>query len=171
MARIPEMELERLKAEISVERLVEASGIALTKTGKDLVGKCPFHEDREASLIVTPTKNLFHCFGCGTGGGPVDWVMKMQGLSFRHAVELLKSDHAMSGGPSAPVKESRVRVLPHSGRAPRAPRGRPRRGLPAEIRFLPRPREGRTRAGAEDRAPAQDPMSDATIEELKRSPR
>jgi DNA primase len=112
MARIPESELERLKVEVPVERLVEASGIALTKTGKDLVGKCPFHEDSEASLIVTPSKNLFHCFGCGTGGGPIDWVMKRQGLSFRHAVELLKSDHALCGGSSAPVKESRVRVLP-----------------------------------------------------------
>jgi len=112
MARIPDAELERLKAEVPVERLVEASGIVLTKTGKDLVGKCPFHEDSEASLIVTPAKNLFHCFGCGTGGGPIDWVMKRQGLSFRHAVELLKSDHALCGGSSAPVKESRVRVLP-----------------------------------------------------------
>jgi len=112
MARIPESELERLKAEISVERLVEASGVQLTKTGKDLVGKCPFHEDREASLIVTPAKNLFHCFGCGEAGGPIDWVMKRQGLSFRHAVELLKSDHALSGGLSVPVRESRVRVLP-----------------------------------------------------------
>lgn len=45
MARIPDAELERLKAEVSVERLVEASGIALTKTGKDRTGKCPFHED------------------------------------------------------------------------------------------------------------------------------
>jgi DNA primase len=112
MARIPESELERLKAEVSVERLVEASGIALTRTGKDLSGKCPFHEDSEASLIVTPEKNLFHCFGCGTGGGPIDWVMKRQGLSFRHAVELLKSDHALVCGASEPVKESRVRVLP-----------------------------------------------------------
>ena len=63
MARIPESELERLKTEISVERLVEASGIELAKSGKDRIGKCPFHEDGEASLVVTPSKNLFHCFG------------------------------------------------------------------------------------------------------------
>jgi DNA primase len=42
MPRIPDAELERMKAEVSVERLVEASGIKLTKTGKDLVGRCPF---------------------------------------------------------------------------------------------------------------------------------
>jgi DNA primase catalytic core len=92
MARIPENELERLKAEVSVERLVEAAGITLTKTGKDRTGKCPFHADGEASLIVTPSKNLFHCFGCGAGGGPIDWVMRKENISFRHAAELLRRE-------------------------------------------------------------------------------
>ena len=62
MARIPTEELERLKSEIAVERLVEASGVALKPAGKDLLGRCPFHDDREASLVVTPAKNLWHCF-------------------------------------------------------------------------------------------------------------
>ena len=53
-----------------MERLVEAAGIALTQSNKDRLGKCPFHEDHEASLVVTPAKNLFHCFGCGAAGGP-----------------------------------------------------------------------------------------------------
>ena len=56
MARIPEGEIERLKAEVSVERLVAACGIALRRAGKDLLAHCPFHEDREASLVVTPEK-------------------------------------------------------------------------------------------------------------------
>ncbi len=90
MARIPETEIERLKNEVSVERLVEAWGIELKKSGKDWLGRCPFHEDDTASLVVTPAKNLWHCFGCGIGGGPLDWVMKRQGVSFRHAVELLR---------------------------------------------------------------------------------
>jgi len=92
MARIPDAELERLKAEISVERLVEAAGIMLKPAGKDLLGRCPFHDDREASLVVTPAKNLWHCFACQIGGGPIDWVMKTKGVSFRHAVELLRED-------------------------------------------------------------------------------
>lgn len=112
MARIPESELERLKAEVSVERLVEASGIELTKTGKDRTGKCPFHADSEASLIVTPAKNLWHCFGCGEGGGPIDWVMKIQGISFRHAVEQLRADIAPSAPVSGPVSQSALRKLP-----------------------------------------------------------
>lgn len=90
MARIPEAEIARLKETVSVERLVEAAGVALKRAGKDLLGKCPFHDDREASLVVTPAKNLWHCFACGAGGGPIDWVMKARGVSFRHAVELLR---------------------------------------------------------------------------------
>lgn len=111
MARIPDAELERLKAEVSVERLVEASGIALTRTGKDLVGKCPFHEDAEASLIVTPTKNLFHCFGCGAGGGPVDWVMRTENISFRHAVELLRKEF-MPGADTPSPRTTRALPAP-----------------------------------------------------------
>lgn len=70
MARIPEAEIERLKTEIAVERLVEASGVALKRSGKDLLGTCPFHEDGKPSLVVTPGKNL--CFSCQIGGGPID---------------------------------------------------------------------------------------------------
>ena len=50
MARIPDHEIERLKKEISVARLAEARGIQLTRHGADLVGKCPFHDDRTPSL-------------------------------------------------------------------------------------------------------------------------
>jgi DNA primase len=58
MTRIPQQELERLKEEVSVQRLVETAGIALKKSGKDWAGLCPFHSDTDASLIVTPKKNL-----------------------------------------------------------------------------------------------------------------
>ncbi|MDR0781751.1 MAG: toprim domain-containing protein [Pseudomonadales bacterium] len=117
MARIPAPELQRLKEEISVQRLVEASGVALRKGGKDFVGRCPFHEDDTASLVVTPAKNLWHCFGCQVGGGPIDWVMKARGVSFRHAVEMLKAELAGSGvsasaAEAVPVKRSTVRELP-----------------------------------------------------------
>jgi DNA primase len=92
MARIPKAEIERLKEAVPVARLVKASGIEPKKGGKDLLGRCPFHEDATASLVVTPAKILWHCFGCGVGGGPIDWVMNRQEASFRHAVELLKAD-------------------------------------------------------------------------------
>ena len=68
------------------------------------------HDDGEPSLVVTPAKNLWHCFGCQAGGGPIDWVIKTQGVSFRHAVELLRSDVSLAA--NEPVRQSTVPKLP-----------------------------------------------------------
>ena len=112
MARIPEEEIERLKREVSLERLAEARGITLRRHGADLHGCCVFHDDREPSLVITPANNLWHCFGeCQAGGSVIDWVMRAEGVSFRHAVELLKADHPATGTPAAVVKRSTVQKL------------------------------------------------------------
>jgi DNA primase catalytic core len=113
MARIPETEIERLKAEVSLVRLVEAAGIALRKQGRDYACRCPFHDDATPSLIVSPGPNLYHCFGCGAAGGPIDWVMKMRGVSFRHAAELLREGLplAAEAASAAPVRHSTVKKL------------------------------------------------------------
>ncbi|OGQ26378.1 MAG: DNA primase, partial [Deltaproteobacteria bacterium RBG_16_71_12] len=103
MARIPAEEIERLKREISMVALVEARGVALEKKGADLHGRCPFHDDKTPSLVVSPKKNLWHCLGkCQAGGGVIDWVMKSEGVSFRHAVELLRE--------GAPLGDNRAKV-------------------------------------------------------------
>ena len=74
--------------------MVEAQGIELKQHGADWIGRCPFHDDKTPSLVVSPKKNLWHCLGaCQTGGTVIDWVMKTRGISFRHAVELLRADH------------------------------------------------------------------------------
>ena len=113
MARIPDGVIERLKAEVSVERLAEARGVVLARHGADLMGRCPFHEDRTPSLVVTPSKNLWHCLGaCQTGGTAIDWVMKAEGVSFRHAVELLQNDYLPLAAPGPAPKQSTVRRLP-----------------------------------------------------------
>ncbi|MCL2661531.1 MAG: CHC2 zinc finger domain-containing protein [Acidobacteriaceae bacterium] len=114
MARIPEHEVERLKKEVSVQRLVEARGIKLTRHGADLIGKCPFHDDRTPSLVITPAKNLWHCLGaCNAGGTVIDWVMKAEGVSFRHAVEMLREDYLpLAAAPVRAVKTGTVRRLP-----------------------------------------------------------
>ncbi|MGH9638462.1 MAG: CHC2 zinc finger domain-containing protein [Bryobacteraceae bacterium] len=93
MARIPEGEIERLKREVSVERLAEARGVKLKRHGADLIGLCPFHDDRSPSLVISPRKNLWNCLGaCRAGGSVIDWVMRAEGVSFRHACELLRED-------------------------------------------------------------------------------
>jgi len=116
MARIPDDELERLKREVSIERLLEARGVALKRVGKDLKGRCPFHgPDEDPSLSVDPDRNVFHCFGCGAKGSVVDLVMLLEGVSFRHAVEILLADYPSPSGRPAdqpPPKRSLVPKLP-----------------------------------------------------------
>lgn len=93
MARIPEEELEKIKRELDLVALVRSKGIELKPHGDNLIGLCPFHDDHSPSLVVTPKKNLWHCLGaCQTGGSVIDWVMKAEGVSFRHAVELLREN-------------------------------------------------------------------------------
>jgi len=117
MARIPDDVIERLKSTVSVQRLAEARGVVLTKHGADLHGRCPFHADRTPSLVITPAKNLWHCLGaCQTGGTVIDWVMRAEGVSFRHAVELLQNDAlplvaAAASNPTLPPKQSTVKKL------------------------------------------------------------
>ncbi len=84
MSRIPDHELDRLKSEISLHHLVASSGIDLKKHGKDYLGLCPFHDDKQPSLVISPDKNLWHCLGaCNEGGDMIRWVMKREGLAFK----------------------------------------------------------------------------------------
>ncbi len=103
MARIPDDELERLKRETDLVALVQAAGVELRRHGANLVGRCVFHApDETPSLVITPGKNLWHCLGaCQAGGSVIDWVMRTDRVSFRHAVELLRA--RLGGGASTSV--------------------------------------------------------------------
>ena len=112
MARIPDTEIERIKAEVDLVALIQSKGIELKRHGgKDLAACCPFHEEESASFIVTPAKNLWHCMGCGKGGSVIDFVMMHEGLSFRHAFELLAGGSLKNIKAGKPVKHSLVRKL------------------------------------------------------------
>ena len=145
MARIPDDELERLKREMSLERLVASRGVELEAHGADLIGLCPFHDDREPSLVVTPAKNLWHCLGaCQTGGSPIDWVMKAEGVSFRHAVELLRADHFPDARPSLDGPRS-ASTVPKLRAARRPRRRRPRAARARSIGYYHADAEGEPR--------------------------
>ena len=111
MPYVPPEVTERLKREVSVQRLAEARGIKLHRSGKELIGLCPFHDDHNPSLNIDPVKNVWNCKGaCGEGGDVFLWVMRAEGVSFHHALELLRKDYAPSAGPV--VKIATVRKLP-----------------------------------------------------------
>lgn len=92
MPRISAEDIARLKRDTDLVALVRARGVEFKKHGAhDLAARCPLpgHKDKTPSFIVTPAKNLFNCPGCGRGGGPLDFVMMMDGVPFRAAVDAL----------------------------------------------------------------------------------
>lgn len=81
--------IERVRSNTNIQRVFEAKGITLHKSGADLVCKCPFHADKSPSLHVNVSKGLWNCFGCGEGGDAIQFVRRAYGYSFREAVEHL----------------------------------------------------------------------------------
>ncbi len=105
MARIADDELQRIKSQVKVTDLCREYGIELKQMGPDnLMGRCPFHDDATPSFGVTPSKNLWNCLaGCG-GGDTIQLVMKKQGVSFRHAVEVLRQRLGIAPPPAPTLK-------------------------------------------------------------------
>ena len=69
---------------------VVGSYVHLTKkSGSNLFGLCPFHSEKTPSFSVSPDKQIYHCFGCGKGGGVISFVQQIEGLDFTEAVEFL----------------------------------------------------------------------------------
>lgn len=116
MARIPDDDIERVKRGTDLLALVRSRGIGLRRHGgKDFAGRCPFHDDNDSpNLIVSPAKGLYHCMACGAAGNPIQFVEKFDGVSFRHAFEVLagRAVAAFAAGDGKPKKKSTVPKLP-----------------------------------------------------------
>lgn len=85
---IPQSFLDELEARCPIEEVV-ADYLPLSAKGGNLWGLCPFHGEKTPSFAVSPEKHIFHCFGCGKGGGVVRFVMEIEHLSFPEAVRKL----------------------------------------------------------------------------------
>ena len=93
MARIDRAEIERIKRETDIVKLIESYGTQLKDRNKEgeWLGKCPVHDDHDASLCVNAETNLWCCHGaCGKGGDVYQWVMLAENCSFDCAHDILK---------------------------------------------------------------------------------
>ena len=111
---IPAQFLDELVARTDIVDLVSES-VRLTKKGNSYWGCCPFHSEKTPSFHVVPDRQMYKCFGCGKGGGVINYVMELENLPFRDAVEVLAKRAGMavpeSGGPSAGAQERRKKIL------------------------------------------------------------
>ncbi len=86
--KIPEEIIDQI---VTKNDIVDVIGehIQLTKKGRNYFGLCPFHGENTPSFSVSPDKQIFHCFGCGKGGNVVKFIMELESITFREAVQYL----------------------------------------------------------------------------------
>ena len=88
MARIPDAFIDELLARSDIVEVVGAR-VPLKKQGREYAARCPFHDERSASFTVSPTKQFYHCFGCGAHGTAISFLMNYDRLEFLDAVDEL----------------------------------------------------------------------------------
>jgi DNA primase len=101
MARLSKETIDEIYNRIDVVDVISGY-LSLKKKGKDYWAPCPFHNEKSPSFAVAPAKGIFKCFGCGEAGGPVDFVMKMDGLSYIEALKHLANKYGIE------IKEDKV---------------------------------------------------------------
>ena len=99
---IPESFIQDLLARVDIVDLVD-SYVPLKKAGANYAACCPFHNEKSPSFTVSPTKQFYHCFGCGAHGTAIGFVMEYQGMGFVDAVK----DLAGRAGMVVPESEGR----------------------------------------------------------------
>ena len=88
MKRISEQTIELVRSSADIVEVI-GSYIELKKKGRNFFGLCPFHGEKTPSFSVTPDKQIYKCFGCGEGGGVINFLMAIDTLSFIESVEKL----------------------------------------------------------------------------------
>ena len=88
MARYSEEIVEQVRQNNDIVDII-SQYVHLTRKGRNYFGLCPFHNEKSPSFSVSPERQIFHCFGCGVGGNIYTFLMKIEGIGFKDAIEQL----------------------------------------------------------------------------------
>ncbi len=88
MARELESVIEEVQSKLDITEVI-GSYITLKRAGRNFKACCPFHHEKTPSFVVSPAKQIYHCFGCGEGGDMISFVMKHENMDFMDALRLL----------------------------------------------------------------------------------
>lgn len=109
MPKFSESFLSEVAERNSIEDVVSQYVSLSKRSGANLFGLCPFHNEKTPSFSVSPAKQIYHCFGCGKGGGVINFIMEMENLSFPESVEFLAKRVGMAIPEAEEDAESRKR--------------------------------------------------------------
>ena len=110
---LPDRFLDELLARTDIVDLVSES-VRLTRKGNSYWGCCPFHSEKTPSFHVVPDRQMYKCFGCGKGGGAVNYVMELENLPFKDAIAVLAQRVGMQVpefGAAPGARERREKIL------------------------------------------------------------
>ncbi len=96
LLRISREQIDAIKARIDFAGIVTERGIALARRGQHLFALCPFHSETDPSFVLTESKGLFHCFGCGVAGDVIGFVIRHDHVTFLEAVRQLAARAGVS---------------------------------------------------------------------------
>ena len=88
MPIIPNETIEQILDKTDIVEVLSGH-MPLRKAGHNFKANCPFHEEKTPSFVVSPAKQIYHCFGCGAGGNVISFLMKYEKMDFREVITLL----------------------------------------------------------------------------------
>ena len=106
---IPQDFIDQLQQRSDIAEIISGY-IPLKKAGRNYKAVCPFHNEKTPSFFVSPQKQIFHCFGCGAGGGVIQFIMLYEKVNFVEAVEIIAQKVGMSVPKSAFSPQAKLKV-------------------------------------------------------------
>ena len=114
MARISEQSIEKVRQAADIVEIVSGY-VELKQRGRNFFGLCPFHNEKTPSFSVNPDKQIFKCFGCGVGGGSINFVMEVEKLEFIDSIKKLAQNYNIildiEGGDSKKFSDTKSQLI------------------------------------------------------------